>query len=326
MLVSVLVPVYNVGKYIVRCAHSLFAQTFQDIEYIFVDDCSPDNSIKMLEEVLKQYPTRISKVKIIRHSSNRGLAAARNTALEHASGQYILHVDSDDFLELNAVELLHNAAMRQQADVVIFDIKKIFHHKEVCCRNTIKASKQEYIVQLLLREVDPGVCGKFFHRHLFTDHGISFIEGLNFGEDYAISPRLMYFADKIVKLDEYLYNYIQYNATSYVNSVSDLSIQNVVTAVGILIDFFQKQADSVHYDSCFPEMKLRNKIMLLKLGNKRQRQFVSTLYPGVRLKKEYSISFPDRIVLELGERQYWRCLDRFVKMGLTVKKIRRDFQ
>ena len=98
--VSVVIPVYGVEKYIERCARSLFEQTMQEgIEYIFVDDCSPDRSIEILEKVLKEYPHREPQVKIIQHSKNQGIFYTRNTGVENATGEYIIHCDSDDWVE-----------------------------------------------------------------------------------------------------------------------------------------------------------------------------------------------------------------------------------
>ena len=82
--VSILVPIYNVEKYIERCAVSLFEQTYENIEYVFVNDCTPDQSIKVLKHVLGRYPQRSSKTKVINHDRNRGVAASRNTALDKA--------------------------------------------------------------------------------------------------------------------------------------------------------------------------------------------------------------------------------------------------
>ena len=104
--ISIIVPIYNVEQYIERCARSLFEQTYDDIEYVFVDDCSPDNSLNILYEVLNDYPHRISNVKIIRHIENKGLTAARNSGLEVATGDYIAHCDSDTVFLL--FELNHN--------------------------------------------------------------------------------------------------------------------------------------------------------------------------------------------------------------------------
>ncbi len=83
--ISLLIPVYGVEKYIERCARSLFGQTYQNIEYIFVDDCTKDSSIAVLKKVLDDYPFRKEQVTIIHHNFNKGLSAARNTAFNHAT-------------------------------------------------------------------------------------------------------------------------------------------------------------------------------------------------------------------------------------------------
>ena len=117
-LVSILVPIYKVEKYIERCAISLFEQTYDNIEYIFVDDCLPDNSISILKEVVERYPQRKNKVCILHHEKNRGLSAARNTAINAASGLFISHVDSDDYLDPDAIKLLVEKQLETGADIV----------------------------------------------------------------------------------------------------------------------------------------------------------------------------------------------------------------
>ena len=88
--VSVCVPVYGVEKYIERCARSLFEQTMKEgIEFIFVDDCTPDRSMEILERVREEYPERTRQVKIVRHPENQGLTGARNTALKEAEGEFL---------------------------------------------------------------------------------------------------------------------------------------------------------------------------------------------------------------------------------------------
>ena len=104
-VVSILVPIYGVEKYIARCVESLFGQTYDNIDYVFVDDCTPDNSITVLKNVLSNYPNRKDSVRIIRHKKNQGLAVTRNTAVAVAKGEFLMHVDSDDWIELNTVEL-----------------------------------------------------------------------------------------------------------------------------------------------------------------------------------------------------------------------------
>ena len=118
MKVSILVPIYGVEKYIEQCAISLFSQTYEDVEYIFVNDCTPDNSISILEKVLANYPERKSQTKIINHPENRGLGAGRKTALAASTGEFILNVDSDDYIPTDAIEKLVAVQKETNADIV----------------------------------------------------------------------------------------------------------------------------------------------------------------------------------------------------------------
>lgn len=113
---SVLVPVYGVERYIADCARSLFAQRDVDAEFVFVDDASPDGSVDRLREVMAEYPTVGERVRILRHAHNRGVGAARRTAIEAARGTYICFVDSDDVLsDDRALAQLSEEARRTDA-------------------------------------------------------------------------------------------------------------------------------------------------------------------------------------------------------------------
>ena len=116
--VSVVVPVYKCEKYIERCVKSLMEQSLDNIQYIFVDDCSPDNSISIFKEVVERYPQRKNKVRILHHEKNRGLSAARNTAIDAVSGLFVSHVDSDDYLAPDAIRLLVEKQLETGADIV----------------------------------------------------------------------------------------------------------------------------------------------------------------------------------------------------------------
>lgn len=106
-LVSVLIPVYQVEDYIERCDRSVFEQTYQKLECVFVDDGSTDSSNNILYTIINEYPSLKNRISIIHHLENRGLAAARNTAITSCHGDFVMHIDSDDKLELYAAELQH---------------------------------------------------------------------------------------------------------------------------------------------------------------------------------------------------------------------------
>ena len=113
--VSVIIAVYGAEKYIERCARSLFEQTLNDIEYIFVDDCSPDKSIEILISVLDDYPHRKKQVRIIRNHSNLGVGGTRTVGMKAATGDYLIHCDPDEGVEHNMYELLYNKAIEDKS-------------------------------------------------------------------------------------------------------------------------------------------------------------------------------------------------------------------
>lgn len=121
-LISVLIPIYKVEAYIEKCVKSLFGQTYENIEYIFVDDCTPDNSIAVLQSVMEKYPCRRNRTRIIRNATNQGIAAVRNILLENATGEYVIFIDSDDWVELSMIENLVNEAQATDADIVCCDL------------------------------------------------------------------------------------------------------------------------------------------------------------------------------------------------------------
>lgn len=112
-LVSVIVPIYGVEPYIEKCARSLFEQSLENMEFIFVNDCTPDKSVEILRQVIEDYPRRYLQIQIIEHEENRGLAMARNSGLLIAKGEYIIHCDSDDWVELDMYEEMYEKALEK---------------------------------------------------------------------------------------------------------------------------------------------------------------------------------------------------------------------
>ena len=116
-LVSILVPIYKVEKYIERCARSLFEQTYPNLEFLFVDDASPDKSIEILQKVIAQYPKWKGRITIIYHNKNRGLAVARNALVDNCRGEFLFHVDSDDWIAEDAVEKILKCWKKRQMQI-----------------------------------------------------------------------------------------------------------------------------------------------------------------------------------------------------------------
>lgn len=124
--VSVIVLVYKVEKYIEQCARALFEQTLDDLEYIFVDDCTPDASMDVLARVLEDYPARRNQVKILHNEVNRGQAYSRRRGVEAATGDYIIHCDSDDWPEREMYARMFAKASAESLDMVICSMRRVY--------------------------------------------------------------------------------------------------------------------------------------------------------------------------------------------------------
>ena len=129
--VSIIVPVYNVEKFIEKCTITLMEQDYKNIEYIFVNDCTPDNSMQVLSDTLAKYPNRKDDIKIINNAQNSGSSITRKNGFDIANGEYILFIDSDDWVELDMVSSMLKKAKETDADIVCCDYFLNFKNKQV---------------------------------------------------------------------------------------------------------------------------------------------------------------------------------------------------
>ena len=244
MYISILVPIYNVEKYIERCARSLFEQTYRDIEYIFVDDCTPDNSIEILKIIIQDYPHRKEHIRIISHEKNRGLAAARNTGVNSCQTEFLMHVDSDDYLEKNAVELLVNKQKATNADIVSGCALKETTEGQQLIREPDYKDKEEMLMKVLSCNYDHYIWRRFIRLSLYKDYQISCEEGVNFGEDLQVLPKLVYYAKKVVKIDDVIYYYCL-NEDSYMSQKKQffkrINADQDIRSIEIIDDFLKNK-------------------------------------------------------------------------------------
>lgn len=155
--VSVIVPIYNVEPFIERCVRSLFEQTLAEIEYIFVNDCTPDASMEVLRRVLEDYPERKPWVHIIDMPKNSGLAKVRETGIKNSSGDYIIHCDSDDWVEVDMYRAMYEKAIKEDLDMVscgmLYQDRYNTWHK----REGSILENEDYISALLSHRITPSL-------------------------------------------------------------------------------------------------------------------------------------------------------------------------
>lgn len=311
--ISLIVPIYGVEKFIERCALSLFNQTYKNIDYIFVNDCTLDNSIMVLSKVVAKYPNRKESIKIITHDNNKGLAAARKTGVMHATGDYLMHVDSDDWLELNAVEELVEIIKKNEPDIINFGYFAEYGKKTVInpCNDN---SKDDLIIKILTNKNHSSIWSKIYKTDFYISSNIFAEQGLNQGEDYVVVPRLLYKAKKYYSTARCFYHYEMSNVNSYTKNINFVAINNIYKADEILYDFFSKITDKKKFEKALDVLYVRSMLYLIKTSNYKgydniyKKYFCDINEQGVKL-----LSFTDRMLLILIKH---RC---YLLIGLIVK-------
>lgn len=308
--VSVIVPIYKVEKFIRHCAQTLLEQSLLDVEIIFVDDCTPDNSINVLRDLIKDYPGKENFVKIIRHETNKGLPSARNTGLQFATGEYVFHCDSDDWLEKNALELLYNKAKEDSADIVWCDWFLSFQDNERHMSQQTQISEVASgtaILKLMLGgKIKYNVWNKLIKRSLYVDNGITFPDGYGMGEDLTIM-KLFVFAERVTYLNKALYHYVRLNNEAFTSNTTSQHLEqlkyNVDNLVLFLDDHYgEKLKEDIHF------FKLNIKLPFLISSEKASYERWNSWYKGSNeyINKNPLFNWRTRFIQQMAvKRQYW---------------------
>ncbi len=216
--VSVIVPVYGVEKYIERCARSLFEQTLDDIEYLFIDDCTPDRSIEILKHVLEKYPQRKQQVTIHRMGKNSGQAVVRKWGMQNATGEYVIHCDSDDWVDKDMYRSMYDKAVESDADLVVCNYCESDGNE---VKDVINGSHTEdanvFFENIIFQKVQWTLWNKLFRRSLLKEDLI--YPKYAMGEDYVLCLQLVWNSSRMAYIDKPYYYYYT-NEQSLTKSVS----------------------------------------------------------------------------------------------------------
>lgn len=199
--VSAIVPIYNVENYIVKCLDSLIHQSYSDFEILLIDDGSTDNSGEIAESYANQY-INVKYFKKI----NGGLSDARNFGIEHARGEYLMFIDSDDYVDVQLLEKLMGKQIQTQADIVACDMLYVYENGRQVVASAGNFDIGSAKDNLTLLKINNSACNKLFRRVLFDN--IRFPIGKLY-EDLFIVPILLFHANHIALVHEPLYFYLQ---------------------------------------------------------------------------------------------------------------------
>lgn len=232
--VSIIVPIYNTEKYLKKCVDSLLNQDINNYEILLINDSSPDNSQTIIDEYVEKYPN-IVKGYI---KENGGLGDTRNYAIPYAKGQYLMFVDSDDYVKEFSLKKLISLMKEKDLDILVFDFIKVYDDKKFIHEKSMNdISLSDYILST------PNACNKIFKRLLFLDNNIMFPTRIWY-EDLAIIPSLAQFTNKIGYINEGIYFY-QFRNNSIMNQNKyNPKILDMIDA----IDNLRK-----HFNNCFLE-------------------------------------------------------------------------
>lgn len=265
--VSVIIPVYRVEKYIERCARSLFEQTLDDIEYLFVDDCTPDRSIEVLKNVLEEYPQRKPQVIIHRMEKNSGQAAVRKWGMQNATGEYIIHCDSDDWVHKDMYQAMYEKAVSEDADFVVCNYCESNGKEIKKVKKGSHTTDAKVFFENIIYQTDQwSLWNKLFRRSLLKE--IIIYPKYAMGEDYVLCLQLVWNSKSMAYIDKtYYFYYI--NELSLTKSVSIETIekrfhQSVGNAEDIL-RFLNEKGLYERYKEAIDCVLLNKKNILLPL-------------------------------------------------------------
>ena len=271
--VSVIIPVYGVEQYVERCVRSLFEQTLDDIEYLFIDDCTPDKSIEILKQVLEEYPQRKNQVVIHRMEHNSGQAKVREWGMRNATGEYVIHCDSDDWVDVHMYEDMYKKAKENNADVVLCDYYESDGVSKKLMNDFLPNKVEDTMSSTLLKKTRSVLWNKLVRSSIYKNNIMYPVA--NNAEDYTLLVQIVYYSKSFVYLNKPLYFYY-YNTNSLTRLKTKENIINIFNQsmlnIRIVENFLKENKSLSKYSDELDCIKVIEKELLLSYS------FDKTLY------------------------------------------------
>lgn len=262
--VSVVVPVYGVERFVEQCVRGLMEQTLRDgVEFIFVDDATPDGSMEIIRKTVADYPDRAGQVKILTHETNRGLPAARNTGMDAARGKWICHIDSDDYPERDMLERLLGEAERSGADMVWCDWYLSGENSERSMPQPSISDAREATMAMLGGAMKYNVWNKLIRRSIFTDNNIRFPGGHAMGEDMTMIMAAIC-CQKTAHVGQPLYHYRRTNTAAMTQAYSERHLADLRHNVERTTDFVVAHDPAMAAEMDFFKLQVKFPFLLMR--------------------------------------------------------------
>ena len=312
--ISVIVAVYNAEKYLRRCIDSLLAQTFTDFEVLLIDDGSTDSS----GEICDEYAAKDSRF-LVFHNENQGIGSTRHFGINHAKGEYTIHVDSDDWVEQNFLEELYLCASDSLADMIICDyVAERKTLSERIGQHPMNNNSSNVFLEVLKGNLS-GVCwNKLIKVDCNKRYNVNFIEGLNCGEDLVYVCSLLQNDISIAYCPSTCYHYDQYTSdNSYTRHVKKESLQQQERALLIIENMVMPKEYRVY---------ILNKLHKIAYLSIRFGSFSAKSYKE-RFEKLKELSFSETISHPLQERIFvWLSLHFSYRFSLSLMKLKLGYR
>ncbi|ATA72523.1 Glycosyltransferase, group 2 family protein [Capnocytophaga canis] len=272
--ISVIVPVYKAEKFVQRCVYSLLNQDLDRVEFIFINDGTPDKSFQIIRQITSQ-SHRNGDVVLLENKKNIGIAQTRRKGMLEATGKYVIQIDSDDWVEPTMLSSLYAKIEEEGSDVVVCDYYISYKTTERYMREEYKKDIEYNIKNMMLGNLHPSFCTTLIRRAFYMENDLIPTGEINMGEDIETMLRLFSLTSKVSYLPKAFLHYTQYNTLSLTKTMGESSINDAIVFISKLEDFVRKS--EINYEQEFCSMIVfYKKVFTL---NKRYTKYFYTIYP-----------------------------------------------
>lgn len=305
--VSILVPFFKVENYVGKCVESLFCQTYKNIEYVFVNDCTPDKSMEIINENIDKFGVK-DKCKIIEHKTNKGISTSRNDCLDNATGDYILFIDSDDYIDLDMVESLVNAAKENDADISGCGYTEEFGDRSVDMPQVYTNDHDEMLKAITVLKIKGVMWKLLIRRSIVEDNNVRFLPDNTVVEDYLFCCKVFFYAKKFASVERCMYHYIQFNPDNH-SQITRFNVNSQANAVIKTEEFYKENGV---YDIVKNELLQRKFILKLPLLLNKNCYDVKTwrqLFPESNFAwNNINLGIKNKLIVLLAQTPFYRLI------------------